>query len=75
MQSLYYNSNFLNFYLLVMTFRNWYNETKFKRAGIWPEIRIALKRDYRIAGRTEPPNFRCSLVIWSGPVAFFNERE
>ena len=38
-----------------------------KGVGIWPEIRIALKRDDRIAGRTVPPNFKCSLVIWSGP--------
>ena len=38
-----------------------------KGAGIWPEIRIALKRDDSIAGRMEPPNFRCSVVICQLP--------
>ena len=30
-----------------------------KGVGIWPEIRIALKRDDRIGGRMEPPNHVC----------------
>ena len=46
-----------------------------KGAGIWSKIRIELKMDDRIAGSMEPPNFRCSLVIWSGPAAFFSRRE
>ena len=46
-----------------------------KGAGMWPERRTALKRGVKIIGNTEPPNFKCSLVTWSGPGAFFDGRE
>ena len=46
-----------------------YDETMFEGAGIWPDIRIALKSDVRIAGSIEPPNFRRLLVRRSGPAA------